>query len=262
MTTFYFTGTGNSLAVAKRIGGTLVSIPQMLDADNLHCKDDAIGVVFPIYYWAAPKMVRRFLDRAKLEADYIFAIGTYGSLPGAAMRNLQRQALKNGYRFDYANHLLMLDNFLPVFDMDRQIKKLPKKKVGEQMAKIVDDINNRRHMKAKAWPGSWVLSAVFGATISTEKYPEKYIVNERCDKCGICAKVCPAKNIAVTDKVSFADSCEACLSCLHNCPRNAMHHTKEKNDKRWRNPEVSLKEIIDANNRGDKQNSRPAGIQF
>jgi len=30
MTIFYFTGTGNSLAIAKSIGGSLISIPQVL----------------------------------------------------------------------------------------------------------------------------------------------------------------------------------------------------------------------------------------
>ena len=30
MLTFYFTGTGNSLAAAKKISGTLISIPQAI----------------------------------------------------------------------------------------------------------------------------------------------------------------------------------------------------------------------------------------
>ena len=93
MTVFYFTATGNSLAVAKRIGGTLISIPQVVDSENLHYKDDAIGIVFPVYGWTTPVMVGRFLDKVKFEADYIFAIGTYGNIPGAAMYHLQKRAV-------------------------------------------------------------------------------------------------------------------------------------------------------------------------
>lgn len=48
MTVFYFTGTGNSLAAAKRIGGEFNSIPQVVDGNDLHYKDDVIGIVFPI----------------------------------------------------------------------------------------------------------------------------------------------------------------------------------------------------------------------
>ena len=35
MTILYFTATGNSLAVAKRLGGTLLSIPQLIREDDL-----------------------------------------------------------------------------------------------------------------------------------------------------------------------------------------------------------------------------------
>jgi len=87
MTIFYFTATGNSLAVAKQFGGTLVSIPQAVDSDNLHYKDDAIGIVFPIYWWNLPIMVRRFMDKARFEADYIFAIGTCGTISGGTMKS-------------------------------------------------------------------------------------------------------------------------------------------------------------------------------
>ena len=241
------------MAIAKRIGGILVSIPQVVDSGNLHYKDDAIGVVFPIYWWTLPKMVCRFLDRVKFEADYIFAIGTYGSLPGAAMLNLQKQSWENGCRFDYANHLIMLDNYLPVFEMGAQIKKLPNKKVEEKTAKIVHDINNRKHMLATASLGLRAITAITSIVRNlTGKNAQKYIVNSRCNKCGICAKVCPSGNITVTGKVCFADKCEVCFACLHLCPQNAMHHKSQKSDKRWINPEVSLNAIIAANNRGNQ----------
>ena len=250
MTIFYFTSTGNSLAVAKRIGGTLISIPQVVDSPDLSYKDDAIGVIFPVYGWTTPVMVGRFLDKVKFEADYIFAIGTYGNIPGAAMLNLQRRAVKNGYRFDYANQLLTVDNFLPIFEMGAQIKKLPGKKVEEKTAKIVDDINNRRRLQAGASPVARAITTMVSKMMkSPGKNAQKYIVNKQCNKCGICAKVCPAKNISVTDNVNFDSQCEWCMGCLHHCPQNALHLKNEKSSKRWRNPEVTLNEIIGANNR-------------
>jgi len=96
MTIFYFTATGNSLAVAKQIGGKLISIPQVIDSTDLNFKDDAIGIVFPIFWWNPPFMVRHFLDKFKFEADYLFAIGTYGSISGGAMSNLQKQVKEKG----------------------------------------------------------------------------------------------------------------------------------------------------------------------
>lgn len=76
---------------------------------------------------------------------------------------------------------------------------------------------------------------------------QDYIVNDNCIKCGVCAKVCPANNIAVTDKVAFFDHCEVCYACLHNCPQNAIHMKMEKSVVRFRNEHVSLQDIIQAN---------------
>jgi ferredoxin len=250
MKIFYFTATGNSLAVAKQLGGDLISIPQIIESASFKYKDDVIGVVFPIYGFSTPKMVRRFIDNAKFEADYIFAIGTYGNKPGAAMLNLQKRANKNGFSFDYANHLLMLDNYLPIFEVGAEMEKLPSKKISEQLNKIKDDIKNRRNFTAPASLGFRALTAVLSVVLPLHgNLAQKYIVNENCNKCGTCVKICPANNISVSEKVTFDSSCEGCMACLHLCTKNAIHLKNEKSDKRWRNPDVDLKEIIEANNR-------------
>ena len=59
---FYFTGTGNSLAVSKRLSGELASIPQVMKERDFVFKDEAIGIIFPLYCLNPPKMVREFLS--------------------------------------------------------------------------------------------------------------------------------------------------------------------------------------------------------
>lgn len=252
MTIFYFTSTGNCLAVAKKIGGKLVSIPQIIDSPDLHYKDDVIGLIFPIYGFGLPKMVRKFLKKVTFESDYSFVIGTYGNLPGAAMMDVQKSARNRGQRFDYAESLLMVDNYLPGFDMNNQIAGLPQKHVDEHLARITDDIRNRRRLDAAAGLGWRAATAMIRSgenLFMNGKQGQRYMINQNCNKCGICSKICPAKNIAVSDKVIFKNQCEGCLGCAHLCPQNAIHLKNEKNAARWRNPDVSLNEIINANNR-------------
>jgi len=249
MTVFYFTATGNCLAVAKQIGGNLISIPQVIDSEELNFKDDIIGIVFPVFWWNMPVIIRRFLEKAKLEADYIFAIGTHGGAPGGAMDTLQELASKNGYSFDYIDQLSMMDNYLPLFEMDDQLKKLSAKDVDGNLKKIIENIEARKKIVEKSNVVIKLATKVMKRIFKPVESPAKYIVNDKCNKCGICTKVCPTKNISVTGNVTFGKNCEMCLACLHLCPENALHHKKQKSEKRWLNPNVSLTEIIEANNR-------------
>lgn len=251
MIIFYYTGTGNSLSVAKSIGGELISIPQVMKSKELYFKSDAIGIVFPIYGLEAPKKVQEFISKVKIEADYIFAIGTYGNSPGAAMSNLEKLAEKNDFHFDYLNYLLMVDNCLPIFNIDKQIENLPKKNVEKNLEIIINEIKNKEKKYAKESVLGKIITSVYGAYARrtyTGNEAKKYIVGDNCTRCGTCARGCPAGNIIVSNKVEFKDKCELCQSCIHLCPQNAIHLKNEKNNTRWRNPEVALSEIIKANN--------------
>ena len=50
------------------------------------------------------------------------------------------------------------------------------------------------------------------------------IDKEKCDGCGLCAKVCPDGIIGIRDgrPVWNSDSCTLCLACLHRCPKAAI----------------------------------------
>jgi len=224
------------LAVAKCIGGNLISIPQVVDSDNLKYKDDAIGVIFPIYALAAPRIVRRFLEKVKFEADYIFAIGTYGNFPGAVMMNVQKLARKNAYRFDYADSLLMVDNCIPIFEIGEQIAKLPEKKTDDKMAHIIENIRNRKYNHASSSLAVRFFFLVISGILKYDKFAQNYILNNQCNNCGICTKLCPAKNITINGTIHFNSHCSGCQARLHLCPQNAIHLKNEKSSKRWRNP--------------------------
>ena len=123
MKIFYFTGTGNSLAAAKRLKGELISIPQVMKTGSFVFEDEEIGVIFPLYCLNPPKMVRTFLSKAQFHTEYLFAVATYGNLAGASMQELQRSLRPYGYQFHYMNTLLMVDNFLPNFEINEENRK-------------------------------------------------------------------------------------------------------------------------------------------
>lgn len=140
---FYFTGTGNSLYVAKRIDQNPISIPQALRSGNLHFHSDSIGIVCPIYGSEPPYMVQEFLKRAQFETNYLYIIMTYGCSNGAAMQIIRKIAEECHLSLAYTRTVKMVDNYLPGFDMDAE--KAIDKKVDLQMADILRDLSNRKY---------------------------------------------------------------------------------------------------------------------
>lgn len=255
MKIFYFSATGNSLAVAKRIArefkGEIISIPQLVDEKKLSFKEDMIGVVYPTFGLAVPGIVRNFLKKARLEADYVFAIATYGLMNGSVAEEAQRIAAENNYQFDYSTSLLMLDNCQPQFDIAKQRETLPKKNIEQHLNEIIIDLKAGKKLMAKTGVGGRIMTRFTRMlTIEHPDYAKKYIIDENaCVKCKTCEKVCPMANIKIGKAVSFGNQCACCQACIHSCPKKAIHMKGERNTERWRNPEVSLAELIEANNR-------------
>ena len=251
MKLFYFTSTGNNLYIAKRLGGELYSIPQVMKEGNYDFKDEKIGIIFPIYNWSVPVNVEDFLAKAKLESPYIFAIMSYGFTGGGATSHLLDIGKRNGIEFSYINSIKMVDNYVLGFSMEKQIKGEPKKEIEKHLEKIILDI---AHSKKWINKNSYIEGVMTKRMIKVNPHKigvgitNKINVEDTCTTCGICAKVCPTDNILVNHaKPEFSNHCCSCLACTQNCPQNAIRIKGEKDKTRFRNQHIPLKEIINAN---------------
>ena len=94
-TVYTFSGTGNSLAVARhlveRIGAELVPIPSLIDRQRVVVEADACGMVFPVYHKSIPLILKRFVEKLVIpNGAYTFAVCTYGDTPGLAIDHLRK----------------------------------------------------------------------------------------------------------------------------------------------------------------------------
>lgn len=250
MMILYFTATGNSLAVAKRTGGELISIPQAIKNERYEFTDKAVGFVFPVYGCMVPFVVRDFMRKISVKADYTFAIATYGMSAGAVLEEAKKISVEAGYSFDYLNKVLMLDNCQPQFDITKQKETLAKKNVDRQLKGIVRDIQSRKKNQPEISLVERVgtgFCKMLGMGKPNPRYDNNFRVDGNCIKCGTCARVCPMGNITITDHVEYHHNCAACQACIHACPKKAIHFRGERNTERWRNPDVTLSEIIASN---------------
>lgn len=252
MKVFYFTATGNNLYVAKRIGGEIYSIPKLMKLEQFEFDDEEIGIVFPSYYGGVPKIVEEFLNKVNLKSNYIFAIISFGSFSGAVIPELLEIGIKNRIRFSYINEILMVDNYLPVFDMAKEMKKEPKKNTEESLAQIISDIQDKKVYIKKHSPIVKSFEAITHKfhvkTRVNMEYDKNFYVDDTCNSCKICEKVCPVNNINVDTRPVFNGNCQKCLACINHCPQTAIRLKQERSMARFINQNVKLKEIIEANN--------------
>ncbi len=88
MVLYTFSGTGNSLAVARYIAASfpevrIVPIVAAVKDPLHHAPRGVTGIITPVHMNGVPKPVRRFLETVVLSGtEYLFAIATHGGIPG------------------------------------------------------------------------------------------------------------------------------------------------------------------------------------
>ena len=249
---FYFTGTGNSLYIAKQLSESPVSIPQAMKRETLDFTDGSIGIVTPIYGHEMPQMVKDFLKKASFHTDYFYILLTYGNRHGGAAELAKQVCDECGVKVNYINVIQMVDNWLPSFDMNEQ--KAIDKHIPQQLAPILADLNAKKNAISPVTDTDRAAHQQFLAGISrmpADAWQHLLKISDACVGCGICEKVCPSGSIRVENgrAVHHAGNCQTCLACVHACPRKAIGLVMpEKNpNARYRNEHISLQEIIAAN---------------
>ena len=241
MKILYFTATGNSLYLAKMIGGELLSIPQLIREGRYEIEDEEIGIVFPTYNGDMPEIVEEYLDFAELKCDYLFALTTYGSTPSLVLNRICKFLITKGIQVNYTNGVRMTSNHARYFDME-MAKKYRNPHESEDIAQILSDIENHVDNRYVTTDTGFE---------SAERFKTKLLVNnETCNQCTICTLVCPTLNIYIDiddNELKFFDECEPCFACLHACPQNRIHLPVQVSDSHYITPHIKLGEIIRSN---------------
>lgn len=249
MKILYFTSTGNNLYISKQLGGELISIPQLMKERKYDIEDDVVGIVFPVFYANSPKMLREFIEKVNIKADYIFNICSYGSDGDMNALKLMKKTLKKrGINVNYSNSVLMVDNYLPMFDMEKEKEIKQDSDIDKQIEIIKKDIEERKEfmISKKSFSNVPFIERVLEETM-TKRF--SLVVGDGCDNCRICTMVCPRGNIHLEDKPIMGDNCDFCLGCVHHCKNNVFRINNELNENaRYRNSHIKVSEIIKSNN--------------
>jgi ferredoxin len=252
---YVFTGTGNSLVVAKGISKELkdCSIVSMGNDThyNLESGYETIGFVFPTYYRGEPRKVREFIKRLNLQNNkdaYYYVVTTMGRYDGNTLCHISKLLKKKGIVLNYAKALDMFSNYVISYDMrDTAIEEAKKSEID--FAPILMDIKNRENNTITSIE---ILQEIaYRALIKFVPEMDKYYsVSDECIKCGICEKVCPVSNINLDQDGHpvFLHHCEQCVACIQFCPKKAINYKdRTQNRKRYIHPMIKYIDLAKLN---------------
>ena len=264
---YYFSGTGNSLVVARDLAAalgntTLISIPRALQAPvagaagaaaaaDAAVAADAVGIVFPVYAWGLPRIVTDFISsRTWHGIPYLFAVCTCGGFPGGTLAQAGRALRAHGGNLSAGFSIVMPGNYTALYGAIAEAKQQKLfERACARVAEIAVMIKERRNRKLEKsfFLVNWLTGFLYKFGMPKFKTADiKFWVMDTCTHCGLCVKVCPRFNIDLKDgRPQWHGDCEQCMACLQWCPVEAVQFGQAtKKRKRYHHPAVKAKDLF------------------
>lgn len=231
----YFTGTGNSKYVAKRIeqgtGETALNLFDRIKCHNyeeMH-SDTPWVIVTPTYAWRIPRILENWLKKVKLSGSSdIYFVMTCGENIGNAGQYLKVLCDKIDMHYLGCYEIVMPENYIALFRTPGKEEAL---KIIEKAETDIDKaLRFVKSGNAFPEPKTAFKDKLSSGIVNDIFYPmfvhaKKFSVTDKCISCGLCEKVCPLSNVKlVNGRPVWGKDCTHCMACICRCPKEAVEY--------------------------------------
>ena len=234
----YFSGTGNSKYVAKRIadvlGDEIVNLNDRIKASDTSPIEtgERLIVVTPTYAWRIPRVVRDWLRKTELRgAKQVWFVMTCGSEIGNADRYNRELCTEKAISCMGTAQIVMPENYIAMFsapqaEKARQIVAKAEPSIDRAIVAIRSNqpfapTRNNLYDRFMSGPVNPIFYSCFVKASA-------FTAGDACTGCGQCVRRCPLNNIALQNgKPVWGQDCTHCMACICYCPAEAIEYGKK-----------------------------------
>ena len=245
----YFSGTGNSRFVAKKIAeltGDSLCDATKYTREGKGAEFDKPGkyvFVSPVYVSAPPRAFLDFIRKSSFPNNVrAYFVMTCAGGMGGSPEYCRRIASEKGFAYLGTAQVCMPQNYIAFFktheageNREKVRQALP---VIEGLADFILEGTELPDPGMKAWE---FLSTemILGMYYRDFMKAKAFRATDACIGCGRCAAVCPLANIELKDRRPvWGDNCTHCMACINLCPKQAIEYGKRTVGKpRYQGPE-------------------------
>lgn len=259
---YYFSGTGNTIHVAKELEKRLANvtlkpiISELKKEKEIKTNAEVVGILFPIHAHTFPLVVDQFLKRVDFTSvKYLFAISTR-LCASKVFTSINKILKKKGRILSASFSVNTPVNYIPIFAVPKP----------NEIAKIEENLQTKLEIIQRVITNQetfhedtgFLISVLANTLLAFSHFMFKntnyfglqksFYADEKCQSCGNCQRICLSNQISLVDGKPVWNNniqCTYCFACISYCPTHAIQakgkRTKRKG--RYHHPEITVKEI-------------------
>ena len=232
----YFSGTGNSRYVAKKIAEVsedeLVSICQQIksgDFSEIRSKKPLV-FVGPVYAGRLPRVMDEYIRKVKfIGTQKAYFVVTCAQTPWATVQYVKKMCDEKSFSLLGFNSIVMPQGYIAGGGTQpKEVNENILKEAEPKIISIAETIRDKQILPAEQ-PGKAMMSNVLNPIMYSMMISAKgFKTTDKCTGCGKCEQRCPLNNIKMTNgKPVWGNSCTHCMACIAGCPKEAIEYGKK-----------------------------------